>query len=267
MADKLAFRNVTKTYKNAGSEETGRRIMALDHISLSVKEGEFVSLIGPSGCGKSTLLDLAAGLAVPDDGEILLDGHSIIGKKGNASYMPQNDALFPWRTILDNVIVPLQVQGIDKKIALEEARNLLAVFGLKEFAESYPSMLSGGMRQRAAFLRTFLGRKQVMLLDEPFASLDALTRLEIQQWLMEMWQHFRHSVLLVTHSMDEAVLLSDRVYVMSARPGRILAEVHINLPRPRTGDLSLHPSFIQAKQELFAWLSSGMSPTKAGEGK
>lgn len=225
-------------------------------VSLVVGKGEFVSLIGPSGSGKSTLLDLAAGLSVPDEGDILLEGRSILGQKGLVSYMPQKDVLFPWRTILDNVIVPLEVRGVSKQQARQQALELLPIFGLEKFADSYPDMLSGGMKQRASFLRTYLGHKELMLLDEPFGKLDALTRMEMQAWLLQIWQTYRHSVLLVTHDIDEAILLSDRIYVLSARPGEIIGEVTVNLPRPRDPRMSVDPAFTSLKMELLDLLSS-----------
>ena len=248
----LRVNRVTKIF-SASKQET---VTALRGVSLVVSRGEFVSLIGPSGSGKSTLLDLAAGLSVPDEGDILLEGRSIIGHKGLVSYMPQKDVLFPWRTILDNVIVPMEVSGMSKKLARKQALELLPIFGLEKFADSYPDTLSGGMKQRASFLRTYLGQKELMLLDEPFGKLDALTRMEMQAWLLQIWQTYQHSVLLVTHDIDEAILLSDRIYVLSARPGEVIGEVRVALPRPRDPRMSLDPAFIALKTELLDLLGS-----------
>lgn len=247
---KLEIKNVTKTFP--GSEKD--RVTALQAVSLFVREGEIVSLIGPSGCGKSTMLDVVAGLTLPDAGEVLLDGTVITGQKGFVSYMPQKDVLFPWRTILDNVIIPLEIQGIKKNAARDEAFTLLPVFGLDKFADSYPWALSGGMRQRAAFLRTYLCKKALMLLDEPFGKLDALTRLQMQQWLLDIWQTMRHTVLFVTHDVEEAILLSDRIYVLSARPGQIIAEVNVDFPRPRHSGITTTPDFTALKSELLQFL-------------
>lgn len=255
----LTVKAVSKSFSGPKRERVG----ALEKINLTVTEGEFVSLIGPSGCGKSTLLDLVAGLYLPDEGEILLGDQSIAGQKGHVSYMPQNDLLFPWRTILDNVIVPLILQGLSKKEARQQAAELIPAFGLEKFAASYPYMLSGGMRQRAAFLRTYLCKKDLMLLDEPFGKLDALTKLQMQKWLLEMWQRFSHSVLFVTHDIDEAILLSDRIFILSPRPGRLLKEITVDLARPRHPRVVTEKSFIKIKEELFQCLQAGVLGNRA----
>ncbi|SHH14257.1 ABC transporter ATP-binding protein [Desulforamulus hydrothermalis] len=252
-AVRLAVKAVSKSYDRPGRG----KILALDRVSLTVGEGEFVSLIGPSGCGKSTLLELVAGLARPDQGDILLQGRSVAGCRGHVSYMPQNDVLFPWRTVLDNVILPLQLQGMATKEARQTARQLLPLFGLAGFADSYPHMLSGGMKQRAAFLRTYLCRQELMLLDEPFGKLDALTKIQMQEWLLDIWQRFQHSVLFVTHDIEEAILLSDRIYLFSPRPGRILAELTVTLPRPRSPRLTTDRAFIKLKETLYSRLQTG----------
>ncbi len=253
--NKLEVRGITKDFAAPGQAV----LRALNQVSLQVGAGEFVSLIGPSGCGKSTLLDIIAGLYLPDTGDILLQGRTLLGTRGGVSYMPQKDVLFPWRTILDNVIVPLEVQGVSKADARREALALLPEFGLEGFARSYPYMLSGGMRQRAAFLRTVLCKKELLLLDEPFGKLDALTRLQMQHWLLTIWQKFKRAVLFVTHDVDEAILLSDRIYVMSPRPGSIEAEVPIYIKRPRGSRSSLSREFIQIKSHLLQLLEQGSS--------
>ncbi|MGC5327930.1 ABC transporter ATP-binding protein [Brevibacillus sp. SYSU BS000544] len=250
----LELDRITKSFTTAAEPVT-----AISDASLTVGKGEFVSLIGPSGCGKSTILDIVAGLTLPDEGVVSINGQVITGQKGLVGYMPQKDVLFPWRTILDNVIVGLEVQGMRKAEAREQAIQLLPLFGLEKFASSYPDSLSGGMKQRAAFLRTFLAKKELMLLDEPFGKLDALTRMEMQQWLLSIWQTYQHTVLLVTHDIDEAILLSDRIYFLSHRPGRIIAEVEVSLPRPRLRDsrLTLDPTFIAIKRQLLELLGAG----------
>ena len=238
---KLVIKNVSKTFKKANLE-------VLKNISLEVNNNELVGIVGPSGCGKSTLLDCIAGLVIADSGEILLEN--------KASYMMQDDNLFPWRNILDNVILPLEIEGIKKDAARKEAQKLLHLFGLEKFAAYYPFMLSGGMRQRVSLLRTYLCKKDVMLLDEPFARLDALTRRQMQEWFLTIWQKSKKSVLFVTHDVDEAILLSDRVYVMSKRPGRIVAEIGIDLERPRAVDVLSSKKFVDFKKRLLKVLKN-----------
>lgn len=250
----LQVKNVSKTFSKSRKEV----LKVLDNVSLSVGKGEFVSLLGPSGCGKSTLLDMVAGLAIPDQGELLLDGKSLTGQKGHVSYMPQSDLLFPWRTVLDNVIVPLQLRGITREVARQQAQELLPVFGLAGFGSYYPHALSGGMKQRAAFLRTYLCKQDLMLLDEPFGRLDALTKIQMHQWLMEIWQRFQHSVLFVTHDIDEAILLSDRIYLLSPRPGRVLAEIQVDLPRPRSSRMSTERTFMEIKEQVYSLLEASV---------
>lgn len=217
---KLTIQKISKTFSAANLE-------VLKDVSLFVRTGEFVSILGPSGCGKSTLLDCIAGLASTDNGDIILDNKSILHKNGKVAYMMQDDNLFPWRTILDNVIVPLEIAGVKKREARRQTQKILNIFGLEKFASFYPFMLSGGMRQRASLLRTYLCQKDVLLLDEPFAKLDALTRKQMQEWFLSIWRKDKRSVLFVTHDIDEAILLSDKIYVMSKRPGSILAEIPV----------------------------------------
>ncbi|WP_245680591.1 ABC transporter ATP-binding protein [Bacillus marinisedimentorum] len=250
MRTALEVLGVTKVFQEKGNQP----VEALKDVNISVHEGEFVSIIGPSGCGKSTLLDIISGVTLPQAGEVYYQANPITGKKGVASYMPQKDLLFPWRTIIDNAAVPLEIAGLSRKQARSEARKLLPRFGLEQFADSYPQALSGGMRQRANFLRTILSRKELMLLDEPFGKLDALTRLEVQEWLLEIWRDFQYSVLLVTHDIDEAIFLSDKVYVMSPRPGRITHEVKVPLPRPRSFEMMTSADAVKTKEELLGML-------------
>ena len=226
------------------------RLEVLREVSLSIGEGEFVSLLGPSGCGKSTVLNLISGLLDPETGNVSFPG----GKK-KVSYMPQKDLLLPWRTVLDNACIPLEVAGLSKKEARKRAMKMIAMFGLQGFEYSYPSQLSGGMRQRAAVLRTFLHQGEILLLDEPFGKLDALTRAHLQQWLLSVWQEFRQSVLFVTHDIDEAVFLSDKVYVMSERPGTVKAELKVSLPRPRKAEIVTSPEFVTRKKQILEMLS------------
>ncbi|WP_347709260.1 ABC transporter ATP-binding protein [Bacillus sp. FJAT-47783] len=235
-------------------QQKNRPLHVLKHINIRIEKGEFVTIIGPSGCGKSTLLNIVAGLEQPTSGKVYLENEDIVGQTGHVALMPQNDVLFPWRTILDNVILPLEIQGVSKKEAKEMAIALFSKFGLKGFEHDFPFMLSGGMRQRANFLRTFLSQKSLMLLDEPFAKLDALTRAELQKWLLYICEEKELTILLITHDIDEAILLSDRVYVMSPRPGEIVKEVKVSIPRPRSPEQFSTPEWLQLKQELISQL-------------
>lgn len=224
---KLELRHVSKTFYDNGATP------AVEDLSFGAEPGEFVTLIGPSGSGKSTIFNLITGLLKPDKGEILLDGEIINGQTGLVGYMPQRDLLLPWRTVLDNVILGPEIAGKPLEAARTRAWQLLPMFGLESFAGSYPAALSGGMRQRAALLRTFLHARDVILLDEPFGALDALTRRDLQRWLLNVWAEFKPTILFITHDVQEAVLLGDRVLVFSPRPGRIQRELTIDLPRPR----------------------------------
>lgn len=216
---------------------TGERAVdALSDVSLSVADGEFAALVGPSGCGKTTLLNLIAGLDEHDAGSILVDGQSpsAEARLKHFGYMPQEDLLFPWRSAIENVSLGLEVQGVDKLEARRRAANLFPQFGLAGFEHRRPHELSGGMSQRASFLRTYLLGRPFLLLDEPFGALDAITRSQLQSWLAETWNRIGGSALLVTHDPHEAVALSDRVFVMSSRPGTITNVLEVDLPRPRT---------------------------------
>lgn len=248
---KLATEGLGKTFP-APDGATGGEVTALTGVDLAVGEGEFVSLVGPSGCGKSTLFNCVAGLLQPSAGRILLDGSERDRLLGLVGYMPQRDLLMPWRTVLDNCTLGLEMAGVRRRRARERARAELHRFGLEGFEDRWPASLSGGMRQRAALLRTFLAGREVMLLDEPFGALDALTRSGMQAWLMEVWEADRSTILFVTHDVEEAVLLSDRVYVMSGRPGRMEMCVEIDLPRPRTLDTTTTPRFTELKARILA---------------
>lgn len=198
----------------------------LDGITFSVKEGEFVSLLGPSGCGKSTILKLLTGVLTPQAGQVTVDGQAIHGLSRQFAYMPQNDLLFPWKTILDNVCLYGEIHGSLQAVR-KEAKRRFPEFGLAGYEDSYPTQLSGGMRQRAAFLRTSLCQADILLLDEPFGALDVITRGEMQDWLLEMRRSLNRTVLLVTHDMDEAIYLSDRILILNQSPARITDELVI----------------------------------------
>lgn len=239
---------VVKTYPGRYGD-----LLILDRIDLTVEPGEFVALIGPSGCGKSTLLRIMAGLEEADDGEILVDG-AATDRLGSLTLLPQTDALLPWRSLEQNVAAAGTLRGLPADTARTEAHRLLTRFGLGEFVDHYPDAVSGGMRQRTALARAVLADGSIWLLDEPFGALDALTRLQLYSHVSEAWQRRRPGVLLVTHDLDEALLLADRVLVCSARPGRIVAEVPVDLPRPRQATTTTTPEFVELKRTLMAEL-------------
>jgi ABC-type nitrate/sulfonate/bicarbonate transport system ATPase subunit len=226
----------------------------LHDVSLQVQQQEFVSILGPSGCGKSTLFHIIGGLVQPDTGSIKMNGNVVTGQRGEISYMPQQPALFPWRTIEDNVMLSGEIKGAARDQAREEARHWIAKVGLGGFERAYPHMLSGGMQQRAAFLRALLAPQELMLLDEPFSALDALTRSEMQRWLLELWEENRRSVLFITHNIEEALLLSNRIYVFSGRPGSVLHTVDVPFPRPRREEITDTPEFLKLKRQLSQWM-------------
>lgn len=234
----IELRNVWKTFHGDGV-----MIRALEDVSLQVEQGEFVTIIGPSGSGKSTLFNLIVGLTEPDQGEICINGNVCTGRTGLVGYMPQRDLLLPWRSILDNVILAQEIRGVTREHARAKARELLPLFGLQDFAGAYPSTLSGGMRQRAALLRTFLADREVILLDEPFGALDALTRRELQDWLLSIWREFGQTILFITHDVEEALYLGDRVIVLSTRPGQVVDILDVSLPRPRRQGMVTQPEF------------------------
>lgn len=249
---KVEVTDVCKTY-----QKNDQNVVSLSHVSLSIKERQFVSIIGPSGCGKSTLFNIIAGLLLPTSGDVIADGHSIIGRAGYVGYMLQKDMLLPWRTIEDNIILGLEIRGVPKKEALARALPLMERYGLKGFEKHHPDELSGGMRQRAALLRTLLYDRDIMLLDEPFGALDAQTRLSIQNWLLQIWHDFGKTVLFVTHDIDEAIYLSDDIYVFSPRPGSVRSKITVPIKRPRTTEDMTSPPFMELKHDLLKLLNAG----------
>lgn len=238
---KLAARDV-------GVTKGGVRI--LDGLDLAVEKGTFVALIGPSGAGKSTLLSLLAGLEPPTTGAIEKDG-AALGGPGSVAYMPQNDLLLPWRTVTGNVALGLEATGVPKREARARAEKALARFGLEEFAGVPPWKLSGGMRSRVALLRTALLERDVLLLDEPFGALDALTRRHLQGWLLEVRETLAATIVLVTHDVDEALLLADRAVVLSKRPARVALDLTVDLERPRTMEVETTTEFARLKRRLL----------------
>jgi ABC-type nitrate/sulfonate/bicarbonate transport system ATPase subunit len=245
---RLVLEDIISTY-----EEGDQRLTALDGLTLSVMEAEFVALVGPSGSGKSTLLDIVAGLLTQESGTVRLNGELTTAEQrlGQSAYMQQRDLLLPWRTTTGNAALGLEATGWSRPDAEERAAAELWRFGLEGFGNVYPAQLSGGMRQRAAVLRTILPRKELVLLDEPFGALDALTRADLQVWLAGLWEQERSSVLLVTHDVEEAIFLADRVIVLTPRPGRVAFELTISLSRPRTRTMIASSEFIRDRATLL----------------
>ncbi|MFN5687181.1 ABC transporter ATP-binding protein [Bradyrhizobium sp.] len=248
----IAIDQLSKTYVSA----SGAAVHALSRISLDIKPGEFVCVVGPSGCGKSTLLRLLAGLDGYSDGRLLLDGEAVAGPSRKVGVVFQAANLLPWMTVRDNVRLPLRVGGKHAPAA-DRIERLLAVTGLGEFGDKYPYELSGGMQQRAGICRALARDPEILLMDAPFGALDALTRERRNLELHRRWQENRKTILLITHSISEAIFLADRVIVMSARPGRILADLHVPIPRPRTfDDIVLHPDYARLAKEVRGLLNA-----------
>ena len=257
---KLAVTGVGKQFRKGDQVLT-----ALQDVHMAVESGSFSCVIGPSGCGKSTLFNIIAGLTAPGEGTVTSDGRDIVLHPGYVGYMLQKDMLLPWRTILDNVILGMEVRGVRRREAVARAKPLLEKYGLGGFETHYPYELSGGMRQRAAFLRTLLYDRDILLLDEPFGALDAQTRLEMQNWLLDIWKDFRKTILFVTHDIDEAIYLSDDIYVFTARPGTVKARIPVHIPRPRKTDDITSPEFMALKHHLLGLLyGTHPAETKGG---
>lgn len=241
-------------------DEAGRseRVQVLKGFDLQVREGEFLSILGPSGCGKSTFLNILAGLANKTGGTLEVDGKPLKGINRNQGVVFQGYALLPWRTVLDNVAVGLEIRGVGKAERLEKARQYIDLVGLSGFASRYPHELSGGMRQRVAIARSLVYEPDLLLMDEPFAALDAQTRESLQDELLRIWDLHKKTIVFITHSLDEAIFLSDRVAVMTPRPGRIKEIIDINLERPRLPQLRNSHAFVQLRQQAWTSLREAM---------
>jgi putative hydroxymethylpyrimidine transport system ATP-binding protein len=219
-------------------------------LTMDIREGEFVSLIGASGSGKSTLFKLINGLLEPAAGEIWIDGEQPKNRLGKVGYMPQKDLLLPWRTVIDNVLLPLELTRGKKQESVSDVREWLSRFGLAEYEQAYPHQLSGGMRQRIAFLRTIVSGHDLLLLDEPFGALDALTKRDMHRWLLDLLNNLKKTVLFITHDLEEALLLSDRIYLLSNMRGQGAQEFFVQLPRPRSSAIIYEPRFVEMRKEL-----------------
>ena len=243
--NKLEVKNVSKSFDG---------IPVLKDISIELKPGELVCLLGVSGGGKTTLFNVISGLLKPDFGNVLLDGKDITGQPGHISYMLQKDLLLPYRTIEDNVALPLLLKGVKKKEARIQASEMFERFGLEGTQKKYPAQLSGGMRQRAALLRTYMFSKDVALLDEPFSALDTITKSAIHKWYLSVMEEIKLSSLFITHDIDEAILLSDRIYLLSGAPGRITEELVIDRPRTQRDEFNLTEEFLEYKRKILKCL-------------
>ncbi|MDF2537774.1 MAG: nitrate transporter ATP-binding protein [Herbinix sp.] len=226
-------------------------VKIIDNISIELNKGEIVCLLGVSGAGKTTLFNVISGLLTPDNGTVELDSEVITGKAGKVSYMLQKDLLLPFKTILDNVSLPLIIRGMKKRIARETATKYFKEFGLEGTQKKYPSQLSGGMRQRAALLRTYLFSDKVALLDEPFSALDTITKGNMHDWYLEVMEQIKLSTLFITHDIDEAIHLSDRIYIMTGKPGRITEEIMVKEPKPRNKDFIVSKEFVEYKKQIL----------------
>jgi NitT/TauT family transport system ATP-binding protein len=242
----VTFQHVSKVYPGKVD------ILALEDVSLSIGEGEFVALLGPSGCGKSTLLNLLAGFETLSGGALLFDGVTVSRPGPDRGVVFQEAALFPWLSVWENVVFGPRVQGIPRAVYEPKARELLRLVGLESFADTLPVQLSGGMRQRVGIARVLIMNPRALLMDEPFGALDAQTRLVMQQLLLDVWQSLGTTVLFVTHDIDEAILLSDRICIMSARPGRIIRTIPVTLARPRSIESLTSPDFMAHKADVMS---------------
>lgn len=243
--EKLIIQNISKSFENEP---------ILENISVELHKGELISLLGASGSGKTTLFNVISGLTQPDAGQVLLDGRDITGTSGHMAYMLQKDLLMQHKTIIDNVALPLILKGEKKQVARDIVAPYFSDFGLEGTEHKYPSQLSGGMRQRAALLRTYMFSKDIALLDEPFSALDTLTKGELHRWYLDVMDKIHLSTIFITHDIDEAILLSDRIYLLSGKPGTIKDEIVIKEPKPRSSEFLLTDAFLEYKRLILSKL-------------
>jgi NitT/TauT family transport system ATP-binding protein len=243
---KISVRDIRKTFQLKNEE-----FVALERVNLDIADNEFVTVVGPSGCGKSTLMNILAGLETPSSGHALVDGKDVSGPGPERGVIFQQYALFPWLTVRKNVEFGLKVAGLPKAERRERADYFIRMVGLEQFADALPKMLSGGMKQRCAIARAYAVNPSILLMDEPFGALDALTRVKLQEQLLDTWNREKRTVMFITHDVDEAVFLANRVVVMAARPGRIYDVIDVNLPYPRTEDVRLSPEFADLRNRVW----------------
>ncbi|WP_078578968.1 ABC transporter ATP-binding protein [Salipaludibacillus agaradhaerens] len=247
-APSLAFKDVSFGYEEKHHDSP----LIFEEMSLSVNENEFVVILGPSGSGKSTFFRLASGLEQPDSGQISIRGKEMKERLGEVGYMPQKGLLLPWRTVMENGRLPLEIKGVPKKEAEEKVKDYIDKFGLKGTENKLPHQLSGGMQQRVSFLRAMLSGSDILLLDEPFSALDSLTRFMMQEWLLTQWHQWPKTIIFITHDMEEAIFLADRILVLTQKTRKKeLAEIPVPLPRPRTDEVRITPTFMKLKEKLL----------------
>jgi NitT/TauT family transport system ATP-binding protein len=256
---KISVQGVRKTFQLKNEE-----FVALEHVDLAIADNEFVTVVGPSGCGKSTLMNILAGLETPTSGHALVDGREVSGPGPERGVIFQQYALFPWLTVRKNVEFGLKVAGVPKSQRRERAEYFIRMVGLEQFADALPKMLSGGMKQRCAIARAYAVNPSILLMDEPFGALDALTRVKLQEQLLDTWNREKRTVMFITHDVDEAVFLSNRVIVMAARPGRIYDVIDVNLPYPRDEDVRLSPEFGELRNRVWHSVYHQEPGTSAG---
>ncbi|MBB3105018.1 ABC transporter ATP-binding protein [Azomonas macrocytogenes] len=254
MSSKIVAHDLRMEFTAKNESGQPERVVALADFNLDVREGEFLSVLGPSGCGKSTFLSILAGLAKKTAGSIRIDGQPLEGINANQGVVFQGYALFPWRTVLENIEVGLEIRGVPRAERRERAREYLELVGLEGFGGRYPHEISGGMRQRVAIARSLVYEPDVLLMDEPFAALDAQTREILQDELLRIWDRYKKTIVFITHSLDEAIFLSDRIAVMTHRPGRVKEIIEVPLPRPRQAEVRNSEEFVHLRQRAWAVL-------------
>ncbi|SLN09772.1 Bicarbonate transport ATP-binding protein CmpC [Roseivivax jejudonensis] len=261
----IELRGIRKTFA-LSDDENAQRVLALDGIDLSIRQGEFLTIIGPSGCGKTTLLRIIASLILPDDGEVMVEGETVREPGLKRAMVFQTFGLFPWKTVIDNVMFPLQVRNEPAETARETAMHHIRQVGLDRFVDAYPHQLSGGMQQRVGLARALSTGADILLMDEPFGAIDAQTRELMQEELMRIWQEEQKTVVFITHDLDEAVLLADRVLLMSRGPGRVRETIPVELPRPRFDyDVRGHEGFAKVRGHLWQALRNDLVEQRAEE--
>jgi len=264
MTDKIIARGVHKHYEVRDARQQASDIRVLRDFDLTVREGEFISILGPSGCGKSTFLSILAGLTERSGGSIAINGAPLVGINPNQGVVFQGYALFPWRTVVQNIAVGLEIRGVGKAERLRTAHEYLELVGLAGFADRYPHEISGGMKQRVAIARSLAYQPDVLLMDEPFAALDAQTREILQSELLRIWERHRKTIVFITHSLDEAIFLSDRIAVMTRRPGTVKKIIGIDLPRPRQAEIRNTEAFVQLRQRAWNVLKDEVQMANPG---